>query len=633
MVQEEARRRMGSSWRSLLIMLFDLVVVSLAWASGYALRFNFDIPEAYLDQLFSALPLLLLAQALIFHFMGLYRGIWIFASLPDLVRILKAAGVSALLLAALSLMLSPAQTVPRSILVLYPIMLLIGMAGGRAAYRMWKEHTLYGDLLAKGRPALMLGAGRAGAVLMRELERSGKWNVVGFLDDDPAKRGREIMGRKVLGPLVDLAGIARDTRVSHAIIAMPSLGHDARRKLFSACVRAGVTAYTTPSVPELLVGENSLAQVRKVALDDLLGREPVRVDAPQVEEMVGERVVMVTGAGGSIGSELCRQLARFKPAQLILYENSEYALYQLCEEFSEHFPEIPLIPLAGDVRDRKRVTEVVQRYAPAAVFHAAAYKHVPLMEDHNAWEAVRNNVYGTWVVADTARRYEVPRFVFVSTDKAVNPTNVMGASKRLAEMVCLALQDKADGTRFEMVRFGNVLGSAGSVIPKFQAQIERGGAVTVTHPEITRYFMSIPEAAQLVLQAAAMGEGGEIFVLDMGRPIRIADLARDMIRLAGKSEDEVPIEYTGLRPGEKLYEEVLADAETTRSTHHPKVRVAKSRPVGVDFADEIVAWLESERVPSDGEVRRDLRRWVPEYSPATVGELTAIDGGRAGDVA
>jgi FlaA1/EpsC-like NDP-sugar epimerase len=397
-------------------------------------------------------------------------------------------------------------------------------------------------------------------------------------------------------------------------------------------VRAGVTAYTVPSTEQILLRRDRVDHVRPIDLEDLLGRSPVHIDTPEIRDLLFERVVMVTGAGGSIGSELCRQIARLQPAQLVLFENNEFALYALAEELVEHFPEVAIVPLAGDVKDAGWIGEVMRRHTPSVVFHAAAYKHVPLMEEHNSWQAVRNNVFGTYVVALAAQRAKVPKFVLVSTDKAVNPTNVMGATKRLAEMVCQALEGGGGATRFEMVRFGNVLGSTGSVIPKFRMQIAKGGPVTVTHPEITRYFMSIPEASQLVLEAAAMGQGGEIFVLDMGDPVRIADLARDMIRLSGHSEDEIRIVYTGLRPGEKLYEELLSDGEHTGPTYHPKLRIAKARLVPAGWIDDLLEWLKSPTPRTDAEVRRDLRRWVPEYQPATPPALKAIpanqDSGR-----
>jgi FlaA1/EpsC-like NDP-sugar epimerase len=338
---------------------------------------------------------------------------------------------------------------------------------------------------------------------------------------------------------------------------------------------------------------------------------------------------MVTGAGGSIGSELCRQIAAYEPAMLVLYEMNEYAMYKIDEQLREGFPEIPVASAVGDIKNSRRLNQVMHQYSPSVVFHAAAYKHVPLMEEANAWEAVRNNVLGTHVVASAAIEYGVKRFVFISTDKAVNPTNVMGATKRMAEMVCQALQ-AGTSTRFEMVRFGNVLGSAGSVIPKFQEQIDKGGPVTVTHPEMVRYFMSIPEAAQLVLQAGCMGLGGEVFVLDMGEPIKIVDLARDMIRLSELSESEIRIVYTGLRPGEKLFEELLADDEHTRPTPHPKLRIAKAREVDAVWLDGLLEWLNQDRIPADSEVRRDLKRWVPEFQSQMRPKLVAIAQAKVG---
>ncbi|VFR63311.1 UDP-N-acetylglucosamine 4,6-dehydratase [plant metagenome] len=355
--------------------------------------------------------------------------------------------------------------------------------------------------------------------------------------------------------------------------------------------------------------------MRPVNIEDLLGRESVRIDNQDIQQMLTSKRILVTGAGGSIGSELCRQLAKFSPSRLILVETSEFALYTIEQWFTENRPEIAIVPLAGDVKDATRMDEIFSTWSPSVVFHAAAYKHVPLMEVGNAWQAVRNNVLGTLNVAQAAARNQAERFVLISTDKAVNPTNVMGATKRMAEMVCEVLHCQGSGTRFQMVRFGNVLGSTGSVIPKFHTQIARGGPVTVTHPDITRYFMSIPEAAQLVLQAAAMGKGGEVFVLDMGEPVRIADLARNMIRLSGFSEEEILIEYTGLRPGEKLYEELLADSEETLETHHAKLRIARSRPVPEGFFEENQAWLLQPGPVSDEQVRRHLQHWMPEYLP------------------
>lgn len=616
--------RWQGKWRSLAVFAFDLCVVVLAWLGAYLLRFNFTVPAEFEAPMWAMVLVLLPVEAVVFRAMGLYRGIWFFSSLPDLLRIFKAVLLSTLLLAAATPLLGMLGVVPRSTLVLYPLLLMMLMGGGRAAYRIWKEYRLYGEYGAQGRPVLVIGAGRAGATLVPELTRSTDWRVVGLLDDDPAKQRSEIMGQRVLGPIGDIGYWAERLGVRHAILALPSESEDNRQRISNLCLRAGVKTYTVPTTEQLLSGQDRLDHLRPMNLEDLLGRSPVNIDTPEIRGLLSQRVVMVTGAGGSIGSELCRQICRLDPAQVLLFENNEFALYTLHEELCERFPSVAVVPLAGDVKDAGWLAEVMRRHTPAVVFHAAAYKHVPLMEEHNAWQAVRNNVLGTYVVAMAALRAQVPEFVLVSTDKAVNPTNVMGASKRLAEMVCQSLQGEQRATRFESVRFGNVLGSTGSVIPKFQTQIRKGGPVTVTHPEITRYFMSIPEASQLVLQAAAMGEGGEIFVLDMGQPIRIADLAKQMIRLSGRREEDVPIVYTGLRPGEKLYEELLADDEHTRPTHHPKVRIAKARPVADGWLDELLDWLRAPGPRSDAEVRRDLRRWVPEYQPAVPPSLKPV---------
>lgn len=607
--------RLPANWRSLAVFGFDLAAVVIAWCSAFTLRFGLDGVQEYRAVIGYGLLLLLPAEAVVFRASGLYRGIWVFASLPDLLRIARAVGLSTVLIALGALLLAPAPSLPRSLLMVYPLVLMFLMGGGRAAYRVLKEHTEFGALRAIGKPVIVLGAGREAANLVQELARSPDWLVVGLLDDDPSKRHREICGVRVLGAVEDIGEWADAMRVRHAIIAMPDASPLQHRRVANLCVRAGVRVFTLPAISQLIVGHDAMSQIRLLDLEDLLGREPVAIDTPQVRVMLHGRVAMVTGAGGSIGSELCRQIARFGPAQIIAFEQSEFALYTLNEEFAELFPEVDLVPVAGDVKDRRRVVEILERYAPSVVFHAAAYKHVPMMEEHNAWQAVRNNVFGTWVVAQAAAALRVEKFVLVSTDKAVNPTNVMGASKRLAEIICQEMQRQSLHTRFEMVRFGNVLGSTGSVIPKFQSQIARGGPVTVTHPEITRFFMAIHEAAQLVLQAAAMGEGGEIFVLDMGEPVKVLDLARDLIRLSGNTEKEISIVFTGLRPGEKLYEEVLALNEQTRPTHHPKLRVARASAPEEFAMGELLQWVRSGNTRTDDEVRRDLRRWVPEYSP------------------
>ena len=510
-------------------------------------------------------------------------------------------------------------------MIINPLLLILMMGGSRFVYRLWKEQGLYGNFKLHGEPVLVLGAGDAAANLAKDLVASSDWRLVGFLDDDTDKHGRMLNGIRVLGKLDSLPEWAKRLGVSQVIIAMPSSSHQQRKRAIQLCNAAQVKALTVPSFDDLISGKVSVSQLRAVELDDLLGRDPVVLDDAGLHGLLTGMTVMVTGAGGSIGSEMCRQIARFSPAKLVLFESCEFAMYTIEQELKDSMPALNSVCLIGDVRDAARVDEAMQQHRPSVLFHAAAYKHVPLMERHNAWQAIRNNVLGSWTVARAAQQNGVGKFVMISTDKAINPTNVMGASKRLAEMVCQALQSPSPptplpkgegGTRFVMVRFGNVLGSTGSVIPTFRAQIGRGGPVTVTHPEITRYFMSIPEAAQLVLQAGLMGQGGEIFVLEMGEPVKIVDLAKDLIRLSGFTEDEIRIEFTGLRPGEKLYEELLADNEHTLPTPHPKLRIARARQIDAAWLAQLLEWV-SAPVMADDAVRAALANWVPEYNPGS----------------
>ncbi|HUL40808.1 MAG TPA: nucleoside-diphosphate sugar epimerase/dehydratase [Burkholderiales bacterium] len=599
--------------RSLLAFAHDVFAAAAAWCIAYWLRFNMDIEEIYLISMLRTLPWVVISQAIIFLWFGLYRGIWRYASLPDLKRILLAVLLAATAVPLAVFMLRINAVVPRSVLVIDPILLFLIMCGSRIAYRLWKEHRMYNLANLQAKPVIVLGAGDAAVGLVKDLARSHEWRIAGFLDDNPKNHGTLLHGVKVLGRVDELPAIAEKMQIQHAIIAMPKATHAARRRAMNVCISAGVKALTVPSFDDLLSGKVTVSQIRHVELDDLLGRDPVVLDSTGLQELLAGKTILVTGAGGSIGSELCRQISRFRPQRIILFDVSEYALYRIEQEFHSDFSDTAIACAIGDIKNRARIDQVLEQYRPSVVFHAAAYKHVPLMEEQNAWEALLNNALGTYVTAQAAVAHRVEKFVLVSTDKAVNPTNVMGASKRLAEMLCQALQQSSD-TRFVMVRFGNVLGSTGSVIPKFREQIEKGGPVTVTHPDIMRYFMSIPEAAQLVLQSAVMGKGGEIFVMDMGDPVKIYDLARDLIQLSGFGEEEIKIVYTGLRPGEKLYEELLADEESTLPTPHAKLRIASARPVEMQWLNSVLKWLTQPQALHGDQVKQELSHWVPEYS-------------------
>ena len=597
-----------------LALLHDVVAAVFAWWFAYMLRFNFELPDHFVSIVWETASWVIPLQAAIFILSGLYQGVWRFASIPDLYRILKALIFSAVVVAAVMFMFQPdGVVVPRTVLIADPLLLLVLMAGSRFSYRVWKEHRLYGFAGKQRKPVIVVGTGLPAVSLVKDLLRSGEWRVVGILDEDTIMHGRQIHGIQVLGGIDRLPEIAARLSVRNVIVAMPSVAHEARKRTVHIANQCGLEVLTVPSFEDLMSGKVTISELRPIEVEDLLGRDPVTLDAAALYGLLEAKTVMVTGAGGSIGAELCRQIARFKPAMLICYDISEFALYQLEQEFAGASADVELVYIVGDIRNELRLQGLLSRCRPSTVFHAAAYKHVPLMEHENVGEALSNNVFGTYVLAHACKQAGVGQFVLVSTDKAVNPTNVMGASKRLAEMVCQGLQE-ANSTRFVIVRFGNVLGSSGSVIPKFREQIAKGGPITVTHPEITRFFMSIPEAAQLVMQAGVMGTGAEIFVMDMGEPVRIADLARDMIRLSGLREDDIRIEYTGLRPGEKLYEELLAHDELTLQTPHPKLRVVIARTADSVWVANLIEWVEGAVNREENTIKAELRLWLEEYT-------------------
>ncbi len=602
--------------RAAFSLLADTLVVVLAWNATYLFRLGF---ERWISARADYDPWVLLgvvgAYLTAFALWRTPQGIWRFSGFGE-VRRLALACAAAGVVSALVIMGLGLVKIPRSVLALHPVFTLMGLALVRMAYRMLYEHLR--ERIAGGgelRRAVVLGAGEAARLLLAGLRTQG-WVVLGLLDDDPAKQGARFAGVPVLGPLQQLADPAVRGAATHVVIAMPSATRAQRRRALELAAGTGLPVLTVPSADELRSGRTTIERLRDIEPEDLLGREPVRLDESGVGAVLAARTVLVTGAGGSIGSELVRQVARFGPARLVLVELSEFNLYAIEQELAETQPALVRVPLIADVKDGAAMRALMQRWRPAVVFHAAAYKHVPLMEGDNAAAALANNVLGTWQAARAAAEAGVERFVLISTDKAVNPTNVMGATKRAAERVMGALAEAEAGTRFVAVRFGNVLGSSGSVIPKFKEQIARGGPVTVTHPEVIRYFMTIPEAVRLVLQAGTVGTSGQVMVLDMGEPVRIVDLARDLIRLAGHTPEEIAIEFTGLRPGEKLFEELLADDDASEPTPVPRLRVA--RIAGAARADELARWIaEAEAARGDERAARALlARWVPEYRPA-----------------
>lgn len=600
-------------FRAYFAISHDLIVGCLAWFSSFALRFNFNVPAEFLDVFWASLIIVVPIQIIFFYSNNLYKGVWRFASTLDLKNIVYAVFLSAVLVAAV-LHVWHFTTVPRTVLFLNPILLIIGMGGSRFAYREWQEYRHLGARSSEGEKVVILGVDHMAMSLLKDLTRNKEWNVVGLLDDEKSLLGRELLGVKVLGNLSDLNDVVSETKVTHAIIAMPSSKHQDRQRALIIANKAHLKVLTVPAFEDLATGKFTVSQIREVELEDLLGRDPINLDEAGIYQNINGKTIFVSGAGGSIGSELCRQILKFQPANLLCFDISEFALYKLEQELSLSKQNTKICYLTGDIKNESKLCNLFNKYIPSMVFHAAAYKHVPLMETNNVIEALNNNVVGTYTLAKVSKLKGVKKFVMVSTDKAVNPTNVMGASKRLAEMVCQGLQEET-GTRFVIVRFGNVLGSSGSVIPKFREQIARGGPITVTHPEITRYFMSIPEAAQLVMQAGLMGAGGEIFVLDMGEPVKIVDLAKDMVRLSGLEENEIKIEFTGLRPGEKLYEELLADDEHTLPTPHEKLRIAIARNSDMLLVQNLLVWIAASAEADELIIKQELKMWVEEYSP------------------
>ena len=592
---------------TLAVLGVDLLLVLAAWQAAFWLRFNLDIPPEFSRLALGSMGVPFVLYAVTLVVLRVPRQVWRYTGLHDLRQLARGVAVAGLLTAAAVLMLRMPQF-PRSVLLLHPIIALALMAAARASQRSFHERR---EAAPGGRRILVAGSLQEAAEALRVIKGSEQWLPVGIVSPLASEVGRTLQDVHVLGTLDEIGTICEDEEVQTVLVASAP-GSPARRDALLNVDVARLTLLTLPRPDQWIQGDG--ATPRRIELEDLLGRAPVQLDVAGLSGMVSGQTVLVTGAGGSIGSELCRQIARLGVARLVCVDVSEYAIYQLEQELRAAHPQMRGIYYTANVREADRLQAIAAREQPSVMFHAAAYKHVPLMEQLNEVEALRTNVLGTLHAARVAGACGVRRFVMVSTDKAVNPTNIMGASKRLAELVVQAVAAAHPGTEFVSVRFGNVLGSSGSVVPLFTAQIARGGPVTVTHPDIVRYFMTIPEAAQLVLQAGLMGRSGQIFVLDMGEPVKIAELARLLIRLSGRTEQEIPITFTGLRPGEKLYEELLADDETTLPTPHPKLRVARGGgPQALDL-QAVEGWMaRSGPAPSQAQVREWLQSLVPEY--------------------
>lgn len=601
----------------------DLLVLSAAYWAAFAFRFEFNPSLEMFKLLLFTWPYVIVLQFGALFALGVPNFSWRYVGLRDVIRILGALGASAAVLVGLRL-IGPIFggyfkfiTIPVGVIAIDLTLAILGVTGIRVV-RRWVSERSERRIKAGGietKRTLLIGAGRAGVMVAKEVDQNPQMGiqVVGFVDDDPLKVGTVIQGQKVLGDSASLATIAKERKADQAIITIASASGAAIRKIVELCEKVDLPVKIIPGIYEILQGKVGITRIREVTIEDLLGREAVELDLDAIGSFLRGKRVLVTGAGGSIGSELCRQVAKFQPETLVMLEQSENVLFEIDSEFRRELPDIDAVPVIGDICDSHRVDQVFSRFRPQVVFHAAAHKHVPMME-WNPGEALKNNVFGTKKVADAADRYGVEAFVMISTDKAVNPTSVMGASKRVAEIYIKALASRSK-TKFVAVRFGNVLGSAGSVIPVFKEQIRRGGPVTVTHPDMRRYFMTIPKACQLVMETATIGQGGEIFVLDMGEPVKIADLARDLIRLSGFTEEDIRIEFTGVRPGEKLFEELSTQGENMSRTRHPKIFIgtfAEFSPEQVTEALQLIGNVTDSS--SREEVAAAIRSIVPEMS-------------------
>jgi len=582
----------------LVHLLVDVCLIAAAWYLAFALRFDFEIPDRYETLLSKTILLVVALKAGVFVLSGFYNHWWRYVSIRDIWSVARGVVLASLLVFVVIYLIEPVENLrlPRSVFVTDTLLLLALVTGARLLARTIMERPTAKGLVARGKEALVIGAGDAGQLILKEMLKNRKlgYTPIGLVDDDERKKNLRVHGVRVLGTTRDLPHLIGDNRPDEVIIAIPSAAGETRQRIVNACRDAGVPVKTLPAVHELITGDLSLSrQLREVQVEDILGREAVELDVVSIASYVTGETVLVTGAGGSIGSELCRQIAAVGAERIILVDHTENALVDIERElaFERRYP--ATVAVLADVGDRAKMERLFERFKPGVVFHAAAYKHVPLMEA-NPVESVQNNVFATMAVAEVASQARVKRFVLVSTDKAVNPKNVLGQTKAVCEWVVeAAAARERNGTHFICVRFGNVLGSSGSVIPLFRRQIARGGPVTVTHPEMTRYFMTIPEAVQLIVQAGAIGQSGDVYVLDMGTPVKIIDLAHNMIRLSGKEpERDIAIEFIGVRPGEKLHEELWDDGDDPVPTSHPKIFRCATQPVDPLWLELELAELE-----------------------------------------
>jgi FlaA1/EpsC-like NDP-sugar epimerase len=587
----QIKLRWRSRWSA---FIFDAICIPIAWMGAYWLRFNLGhIPHDILMESTKFLPLVFSVQVVAFYLFGLYRGVWRFASLPDLSRIIKSILVGGFVLISVLFLSTRLENIPRSVFPIYSMGLLILLGGARFGFRWLKDNKgLFQETEEK---VIIVGAGTAGEAIARDLLRTfPALRPVVFIDDDPKKIGRDIHGIPVVGGLERIEKIAKKYKIDRILVAIPSANAAKMRRIISFCEVTKRPIQTLPSVGDLLNGKLSVQSLREISLEDLLGRDPILLEKGLIEQEIRNKIICVTGGAGSIGSELCRQILKFQPKKIIILDHSEYNIFQLQREFDRSFPNkiADIVFYLADITDNNELDYLFIKYKPEVVFHAAAYKHVPILEPQIR-SAIKNNILGTYRLAEKAKSYGVEKFVLVSTDKAVNPSNIMGASKRIAEMVCQHFNAQGK-TKYITVRFGNVLGSRGSVVEIFKQQLLQGGPITVTHPDVTRYFMTISEAAQLILQAFSQGVGGELFVLDMGESVNITYLAEQIIRLAGKKPiEEIDIVYSGLRPGEKLHEELFHDEESSLPTQNSKIMQAKARALSPDFSSQIIDLFDS----------------------------------------